>query len=428
MTASALPSDFLLGCATAAHQVEGHTDNNWSRWELEDPRHTADGSTSTMACDHYARFREDLTQLAALGHNAHRFSVEWSRVEPQPGRFDGSALRHYAEVASTCRRLGMAPVVTLHHFTLPRWLADRGGVRSPEAPRLFARFASACAEMLGDQVTWWLTVNEPNMLAFLSCLAGRWPPGERSLGATLATLRGLLRMHAAAYHALHAVATRHGRPASVSIAHAERRLSARRPRSMPDRAAALIPDYLFNRCFLRSCVSGRFQPPLGAAGRASGLARSLDYIGLNYYCDDLVAFDVANPRGLFATVLSDAAFPQSSYGWSINPAGLRRAIGDLWSEFHLPILVTENGVADEDDELRPTFLLDHLGATLDAIDDGADVRGYLHWTAWDNFEWAEGYTKRFGLFAVDRATQARIPKPSAAAYAGVCATREVPGR
>jgi beta-glucosidase len=417
------PGGFLLGCATAAHQVEGGVDNDWSRWEREHPERIAGGGTSEVACDHYARYRDDLAQLAAMGQNAYRFSVEWSRVEPQPGCFDAAALRHYAGVVRTCRELGMEPVVTLHHFTFPCWLADRGGALSADAPRMFARFAAACAECFCEHVTWWVTINEPNVLAFMSQLAGTWPPANNSLGSMFAALRGLLLMHAAAYRAVHDTAYRHGCPANVSIAHAERRLFPKNPHSPLDRAVAVLPDYFFNRCFLESCRLGRMLPPLGRGDRSAAVGGSLDYIGLNYYCDDVVRFDVTDWRNLFGRHEADTRYPLSSFGWSINPPGLRRAIDDLWRDFGLPVLITENGVADENDELRPAYLLDHLGAVLDAIGDGADVRGYLHWTAWDNFEWAEGYTKRFGLFGVDQATQARIPKPSAQVYAEVCAHR-----
>jgi len=420
------PPDFLLGCATAAHQVEGHTTNDWSRWERDHPDRVAGGATAEVACDHYARFREDFAQLAAASHSGHRLSVEWSRVEPTPGRFDRAALRHYGEVVRTMRGWGIEPIVTLHHFTFPRWLADHGGARSAEAPRVFARFAAACAETFGDSVRWWITVNEPNVLAFMGHLTGAWPPGEVSMSGALATLRGLALMHAAAYRALHTVARRRGWPAEVSIAHAERRLFAKRPRSALDRAAAALPDLVFNRCFLRSCQHGRLMPPLGAGETAPGLRDSLDYLGVNYYCDDVVAFDAGQWRSLFGRREPDARFPLSSFGWAINPPGLRRAVNDLWSEFGLPIIVTENGVADEDDELRPAYLVDHLNALLDAIEDGVDLRGYMHWTAWDNFEWAEGYTKRFGMYAVDPVTLSRVPKPSAALFAGICATREVP--
>ena len=421
-----LPAGFLIGCATAAHQVEGGIDNDWSAWERQRPSPIAGEGDASRAIEHFRRFREDIAQLAAAGQNAYRFSIEWARVEPSPGVFDAAAFAHYADVVRTCRDNGLEPIVTLHHFTLPRWLAERGGVRSREAPMLFARYAAACAWRLGAGVTWWLTVNEPSVLVVLGFLHGAWPPQERSLGAAFDAARGLLRMHAAAARALHEVAVRRGLDARVSYAHHERRLRPKRPASLLDRAAAIMPNHVFNEWFLRSCLSGRMLPPIGRSERVAGLRGSLDYLGVNYYTEDVVEFDPGAPLTFFARVEADNELPLTSFGWAINPPGLRRALTSLWARARLPLVVTENGVADEEDELRPAYIVDHLHALLDAVDDGADVRGYLHWTAWDNFEWAEGYTKRFGLWEVDRETMERRPKPSAALYTEICRTRSVP--
>lgn len=421
-----LPDDFLLGCATAAHQVEGWLDNDWARMERERPELIKDGSVSGIACDHHARFREDLQTLAAMHHSAHRFSVEWSRVEPREGAVDGAALRHYRDVVDSCRALGIEPVVTLHHFTLPTWLADRGGVRAPEAPRLFARFAALCAEALGDGVRWWITINEPAVLAVFGYLYGEWPPLERSMDHCLAALGGLARMHAAAASALHRVAAERSRPALVSIAHHERPMRPLDPRSALDAAATVIPNAVFNRWFLRACRSGRLLPPVGAGQVIAGLRGSLDYLGLNFYCEERVRFNIRRPAGLFAENVVPPGLPTSTFGWPIDAPALRAALERLWTEFRLPLLITENGVADEDDELRAGFIIDHLGAVCDALSAGVDVRGYLHWSSMDNFEWAQGYSQRFGLIAVDRETMERTPKPSAAVFAAICESRLVP--
>jgi beta-glucosidase len=420
------PPDFLLGCATAAHQVEGHIDNDWAQWAAAEPARIADRSDASIACDHYRRYREDLAQLAGMHNNAHRFSLEWARIEPRPGYFDPAALEHYRDVARTCRAHGMEPVVTLHHFTMPRWFTDGGGVLRDDGAKLFGRYAAVCAESFGDIVTWWITVNEPAVLAVVGHLQGRWPPGERSLPRTMRVMRALLLMHVAAARALHVVASRHGRSARVSVAHQERRLRPLRSSSVLDRMIAALPDYIFNRWFLRSIAAGRLLPPLGFGQRVPWLDESLDYIGVNYYCEDLVSFDPRSPQTLFARQQADPKLPHTAFGWAIDPAGLRRALNSLWREFRLPLMVTENGVADDNDELRPGFLVDHLNAVLDAIADGVDVRGYLHWTSWDNFEWSEGYTKRFGFFAVNRQTQERTAKPSAHLYTQICQTRAVP--
>jgi len=425
VTSRRLPERFLLGCATAAHQVEGGIDNDWSRWVAAHPEAVNGGGDAVIAIDHYRRYREDLEQLGAMHHNAHRFSVEWARVEPQPGHFDLDALAHYADVVRTCRRNGMEPVVTLQHFTLPVWIAEAGGFAARETPIRFARYAAACVEAFGDMVTWWVTVNEPTVVAVLGQLEGLWPPGDRSLRATMAALRGLLRMHAAASQAITSVSAYHERRAQISIAHHERRLVPRDPASPMDRASSRLPDFLFNRWFLRSCVAGRVLSPVGHGEVVPGLAASQTYLGLNHYTSEAVSFDLRAPGMLFARHEAVPGLPTSSTGWAIDARALRRALVDLWREFGLPILITENGVADDDDALRPGYLRDHLNAVADAVDSGIDVRGYLHWTAWDNFEWTEGYTQRFGLISVDRETLKRVPKPSAAIFADICMTRMV---
>jgi beta-glucosidase len=415
----------MLGCASAAHQVEGGLTNDWTRMETEQPQRIRDGSVSGAACDHYSRYHEDLATLASMGHSAHRFSIEWSRVEPREGEFSREALLHYRDVVRACRALGMEPVVTLHHFTLPVWLADRGGVLSADAPRLFARFAAAAADTVGGDVRWWVTINEPTVLAVFGYLYGEWPPLRPSTRGFLAALAGTARMHAAAYTAVHEVARAHGWTAHVSVAHHERPMRALNPRSPIHRAVAVLPNAIFNRWFLRACATGRLLPPVGRGQRVAGLRGSLDYLGLNYYCEEWVRFSPRRPRELFAEPVAPPDLPLSSFSWTIDAGGLRRAIENLWREFGLPILITENGVADENDELRPAFIVDYLAAVCDAIAAGADVRGYLHWTALDNFEWAEGYSKRFGLFAVDRATLERTAKPSASVFAEICRTKLV---
>jgi beta-glucosidase len=421
----AFPSGFLLGCASAAHQVEGGNHNDWSRFEQE-PGRIRDGSVSGIACDHWNRYASDLADLAALGQNAHRFSVEWSRIEPEPGRVDEEALDHYVQVARRCTELGMEPLVTLHHFTLPLWLAEEGGVLAPEAPALFGRFASVCARALAGRVRWWTTINEPVILATLGYLFGEWPPARHSMRDALASLRAMVQMHAAATAALRAEGRRQGAEVRVSIAHHYRGMLPERPRHPLDRAAAAVPDWLLNRWFVLACRDGRLRPPVGWGQRLPAAAGSLDWLGVNYYTDDLVAFDPRAPGRLFSRQRPDPALPASTYGWSIDARGLRRALVRVWREHRLPLVVTENGVADRADELRPRYLVDHLAAVASAIADGADVRGYLHWTALDNFEWAQGYSQRFGLFEVDRDTMERRPKPSAAVFARICRAGGIP--
>ncbi|MGA2283065.1 MAG: glycoside hydrolase family 1 protein [Candidatus Dormibacteria bacterium] len=416
-----IPQGFLLGTSSAAHQVEGGLWNDWMRMERDEPWRIKDGASAAVAIDHFHRYRDDLEMLARMGHTAQRFSVEWARVEPEPGRFDVSALRHYARVTATCRELGMEPVVTLHHFTLPVWLADRGGLLDPEAPRLFARYAAACAESFGREVRWWVTINEPNVLFALAYAEGRWPPHRQSMVLALRAGVGLLRMHAAAATALHQIGGAHGWQTMVSVAHHERPFRPR-PGSVAARLLAWLPGMIFNRWFLASCVRGCVLPPAGTGQRVPGLRGSLDYLGLNYYAEEQVRFDRHARTRLFVGPDPELSLPRNSLGWPIDAGGLRRALVALAEERRLPLLITENGVADEDDELRPWFVADHLRAVMEAIAEGADVRGYLYWTGFDNFEWLEGYGAKFGLVAVDRDTLERRPKPSAELFADICRT------
>jgi beta-glucosidase len=393
-----------------------------------DPGVIRDHSDASVAIDHLHRYADDFAQLGAMHHNAHRFSIEWARVEPEPGCIDSEALAHYRDMVESCRANGMEPLLTLQHFTLPAWLSDRGSLLSPDAPRMFARYAAACAEALGDRVTWWMTLNEPGVVAAMGYLFGAWPPNQASPFALRGALRTLLRMHASAAFAIKRVAAAHGWDARVSLAHHERPLRPAADGAPLDAAAAVIPNWMFNRWFLESCARGRVLPPVGGGERLAGLAESLDWLGLNYYSHDVVHFDVRSPLTLFARIEADPSLPHNAFGWAIDPDGFRAVLVDLWRRYRLPIIVTENGVSDQDDGLRPAYLTDHLHALLDAVAIGADVRGYLHWTAWDNFEWAEGYSQHFGLIAVDRETLERRPKPSAELFASICERGAVPPR
>lgn len=420
---SDFPGDFLIGSATAAHQVEGGLDNDWTRMERNEPQRIKNRDSASVAIDHYHRYREDLQLLAALHHRAYRFSVEWARVEPREGDFDYSALRHYADVVRTCRELNIEPIVTLHHFTLPVWVADQGGLLWHETPRLFARYAAVMAEVLRD-VKWWVTVNEPNVLALYAYGNGEWPPHHQWFPEVLRAQQTMLRMHAAACTALRSQAHRTGRVMKISLAVHLRPL---RPKAgVLNRVSGILPDYMFNWLTLQCCISGRLLPPAGVGQKIPGLQNSLDYLALNYYCEVESSFDWRQPQMFFVGQHNPAGLPVSTFDWPIDPEGLRRGLQELHDEFHLPILITENGVADNDDELRAEYIVSHLRAVANAIHDGVDVLGYIYWTSFDNFEWLEGYSQKFGLFSVDRQTLERRPKPSADVFSRICQTLTLP--
>jgi beta-glucosidase len=420
------PPGFLWGAATAAHQVEGRNDNNqWWDWEQQ-LGHVWRGDRSGDACGWWRDPLPDLDRAAALGHNAHRLSLEWSRIEPREGIFDVTAIERYRALLEALRERGMTPMITLHHFTNPRWLEAQGGWLYPETPRLFARFAERAAAEFGDLCQLWCTINEPFVYATLSYLLGEWPPGRRDVLATFQAAAALLHGHVAAAEALH-----RANPAlRVGIVH-HMRLFDPATRSPLDVAAAAAQDYLFNQIVLQALETGRLSPPLGM-GELPGLRGSCDFIGLNYYTREHVAFDPSLPHELFGRRFIPANLPRSDAGRSgkpygeIYPQGLYRALKRI-ARLGMPIYVTETGLPDADDSRRPQFMLDHLGAIHRAIADGIDVRGVFWWTLLDNFEWAEGWGLRFGLYAFDQHTGERRLRPSAALYAAIARANALPG-
>ena len=421
MIAGRFPENFLWGTATAAHQVEGGNHaNDWWAWE-QVPGHIKNGDRSDPACEHYERFAGDFDLLRSLHQNAHRLSLEWSRIEPAPGEFSSTALAHYRDVLQALRDRGLEPLVTLHHFTNPTWIADAGGWEAPETAEYFARFAQRVVDELGDLARYWITVNEPTVIAYQGYIKGEWPPGKRDLGAAVRALVNLLRGHWIAYERIKSRHPEH----QIGLAHHLRVFDPARPFVPQDRAVAAAFNRVFNETTLKSLRLGRLVLPLTRAGRASGPRHSQDFIGVNYYTRELVKFNHRYRAELFGERMLPAGAARSDLSWEIYPDGLYRTLLSLRRE-ELPIYVTENGIADRDDALRPEFLLTHVDAMRRAIDAGVPVRGYFHWTCFDNFEWAEGYTAKFGLIACDPATQERRPRPSARLYAEICRLNQLP--
>jgi beta-glucosidase len=415
------PENFLWGTATAAHQVEGGNHaNDWWAWE-QVAGHIKHGDRSDPACDHYVRFAADFDLLKSLHQNAHRLSLEWSRIEPLPGEFSAPALAHYRDVLQALRDRGMEPFVTLHHFTNPTWISSLGGWEAPETAEYFARFAQRVTDELAGLARFWITINEPTVVAYQGYVRGEWPPGKRDFGAALRVVVTLLRGHWLAYERI----KRRHPELQVGLAHHLRVFDPARRYAPQDRVVAAVFNRVFNQTILRSLRNGRLLFPLARRGKFTGPRPSQDFIGLNYYTRELVKFNHRFRAELFGQRMLVDPARRTDLSWEIYPEGLYRTLMALRRE-QLPIYVTENGIADRDDTMRPEFLLTHISAMLRAIEDGSPVRGYLHWTSFDNFEWAEGYSARFGLIACDPATQERRLRPSARLYAQICRTNRLP--
>lgn len=414
------PPDFLWGVATASHQVEGgNTNNQWWAWEHQ-PGRIADGSKSGLACNWWEDAEADFDRAAAMGLTTLRLSIEWSRVEVAPGRIDQAALDRYREMLQALHERGIEPMVTLHHFSDPLWLSEQGGWVNPDVVPYFKRYVEQVVQALGEAVTLWCTINEPNVYASLGYILGKFPPGVRDLRTSGRVLRHMLQAHGAAYHLIHQLQPE----ARVGLAHNLRFSDPANPRRWLDRAAAWAHDLGFNKATIKAVWDGWWLPPLGF-GPAFATRRTLDWFGLNYYTRDLIAFDRRSEEGPLGvmTHADDAELMDAGYG-ELYPAGLYRALKRL-SRLGLPIHITENGIPDADDDQRPRALLLHLHQLWRAIQENIPVMSYYHWTLVDNFEWADGWTMPFGLIELDPKTQVRTPRPSADLYAAVAKSNAI---
>ncbi len=409
------PKGFLWGCATAAHQVEGNnTNNNWYRWEQEGRTKHQSG----LACDWWGgRWKEDFDRAAEAGQNAHRLSVEWSRIQPAPDRWDEDALERYRLMLRGLHERGMTPLVSLHHFTDPLWLSEMGAWETEAVVPLFEKFVRKTVEALKEYCTLWCTINEPNIYALSGYLTGDFPPGKRDNKLAMRVLANMLRGHAAAYRAIHEIQPE----ARVGYALHYRPQVPANPASPLDRLMRNIRYSGINLGFPSGISTGVMRTPLGNF-RIPEAKGTQDYFGLNYYSVDTVAFDLRRPRELFTRSFYPKDADLSSTGFIANiPEGLFQSI--RWAQHtypNLPILITENGVEDPDDRLRPRYLAQHIHQMWRAVNFNWPVKGYFHWSLVDNFEWERGWTQRFGLWGLEPETQKRIRRPSVDLYAAIC--------
>ena len=423
---NSFPDGFLWGASTSAHQVEGNNVfNDWWEWEIS-------GGTepSGEACDHYNRYRDDFRLAKDLGHNAHRLGIEWSRLEKQQGEWDQNEWDHYDNVIDELLRLGIEPVITLHHFTLPLWLARNGGWIDNDSPYFFERFATKAIERFGDRVQYWVTINEPNILAILAYYQGIWTPCRHNLKEAVVVLKNMLKAHSRAYMSMHGSAKKTGntKTPKIGVAKAVTAFHPCRAWSPMDRLSTALKSFFHNYSFVRSAVKGRISLP-GIKKEKLCAKRTLDFVGLNYYFRQFIHYQrpfMKNPLGEVCSLAHHKnAGKTTDMGWEIYPEGLFEVIRGF-QRYGLPVIITENGLATKDDSLRQKYIKEHLRQIQKALGRGVPVKGYFHWSLIDNFEWADGYSKRFGLISVDYKTQQRTVTDAARCYASIIKTGKIP--
>ncbi|WP_280844058.1 GH1 family beta-glucosidase [Streptomyces sp. SAI-119] len=417
------PDGFLWGVSTSAHQIEGAADERersvWDAFTAE-PGRVKDGSTAEVACDHYHRYREDVSLLAGLGVDAYRFSISWPRVRTDKG------LDFYDRLVDELAAAGVRPVPTLFHWDLPVALQANGGWLHRDTAYRFAEYVSLVADRLGDRVKKWITLNEPAEHTLFGHALGAHAPGEKLMFDALPAAHHQLLGHGLAVQALRAsgatdigIANSHGPTWPAS-------------QEQPDVEAADFYDLLLNRLFAEPVLLGEYPSGLGdlmpgdVAADLKVISEPLDFYGVNYYAptrvgapkgEDIEFGGLTIPAELPFSVQEIEDVPVTDFGWPVVPEGLT----ELLTTFHErygdrlpPVVITENGCSYEgvDDRARIAYLDGHVRALHKAVEAGVDVRGYFVWSLMDNFEWAEGYAQRFGLVHVDFETLARTPKAS----------------
>lgn len=404
------PEDFLWGASTASHQVEGGTVNQWSVWELaqasdlaataeerlgwlpdwkdikpqaEDP----DNYVSGAGVDHFKRYEEDFDLLRKLQCNSFRFGIEWSRINPEEGIFDKEAIAHYHRYLDALRARNIEPVMNLWHWTMPTWFTDKGGFEKAENLEYWDRFVRKIAEEFGDKVRYVLTLNEPNVYASFGYLTGEWPPQQTGWLTFLKVYRNLAQAHRRAYDILKA----RNSTLQIGVAAQLANIQAKRPHNIIDSITTKVMRYGWNWWFLNR------------------IRRHQDFVGINYYFTDYYQGFGKN---------RNPKVPVQDLGWYMEPEGLYPLLLRTWARYRKPIIITENGVADRNDDYRQWWIEQSVIAMQRAMSEGVDVRGYMHWSLLDNFEWKYGWWPKFGLIAVDRQNgMKRTPRPSAIWYA-----------
>ena len=458
--AGGFPDGFAWGAATAAYQIEGAASIDGkgpSVWDTfsHAPGNVRGGDTGDIACDSYHRYREDVALMATLGLNAYRFSISWPRVQPGGrGPANPKGLDYYRALLDELASRGIAAMVTLYHWDLPQQLQDQGGWAARDTAHRFADYAALCAQALGDRVPRWITLNEPQVVANNGYRLGTHAPGLRDAGAATAATHHLLLGHGLATRALRDLGA-----AEVGITldlHPVRALGEGRPGEVEE--ARLITDAMVNGLYLEPVLHGRYPAHapgtvLPAAGQVADgdletISQRLDFVGINYYYpvflragdpSDLRRNEEPARSGVPGVVeYRPDELERTATGWLVDPDGLYDILHEVSAQAPgLPLYVTENGRAAEDyvnpagqvDDLeRVRYLHTHLEAAARAVRDGISLAGYFVWSLLDNFEWALGYQKRFGIVFVDFGTQRRIPKSSARFYSGVARANAVPPR
>ena len=408
------PKGFLWGSAVSGHQIEGgNRHSDWWHWELATPTQPFSGK----AVDYWNRYEEDHQLLEELGHQAFRLGIEWARVEPKPNEFDVNVIEHYRRIFESLQRRKIKICLTLHHWVLPEWVAQKGGWSYSKTVDFFERYSRRMVDEFGDFPELWITFNEPMVAALAGYITADFPPQRHSFFGFRSAVRHMLEAHARVYRIIHE--SKEGARVGIAMAYpwiepwGSKGVAGWYERLFVDVAKTWI-----YRAWDRSVQTGRVHPLFGF-GKIEGLGGSVDFAGINYYFRVTPRASIRHiKRAFFDLEAIPKGICVSDMGWQIYPEGLYRVLMEVWGRFKKPIFITENGIADGTDAKRDAYIVSHLQQVYRAIEKQIPVQGYFHWSFIDNFEWNEGFSMKFGLVDVDFTDSElkRKPRRSATMY------------
>lgn len=419
------PEGFIWGTSTAGHQIEGWNENSdWWAWEQKGL--VRDGTKSGRAVDYWNLYEQDHALMSELGYPAFRLGIEWAKVEPEPGRFSEEAIERYRAILTSLRKSNIKICLTLNHWVLPLWVTQQNDWLNPKTLDDFQRFVEKMIGAVGEFPDIWVTLNEPMVPAIAGNLADEFPPQRKSFDAFRKVTGALLEAHARTYRLIHERVPKapDGSPTQAGIAQAYQWIV---PWGSPGLAGAA--ENIGARIFQwgsfdgwdKSILTGKQAFPFGGR-RIQNLRNSYDYAGINYYFRMSLKY---NPEKTDQFRLDEKQIPpgieKTQMGWQVYPPGFYLTIKRVYERFRKPVYIMENGVADDTDTMRPRYLLEHLAALQRAYAEGVPIRGYFQWSFTDNFEWREGFSKQFGLVAVDHKDPElkRVPRTSARMYSEI---------
>jgi beta-glucosidase len=405
------PKSFYWGTATASHQVEGNcTNNNWFKWESEKDKfgfpRIKDNQVAGLACDHWNRYKDDIELIKELGVSHYRLSLEWSKIEPTQGKYNDDAIKHYSNIIDSLISQNITPVITLHHFTNPIWFDEIGGFEDAKNIKYFVSFSNYIFSIYSSKVKNWCTINEPEVYSVMGYFTGIFPPGKKNPQLAVEVLKNLLIAHTDVYKSLKSLPN--GNDSKIGIVKNLMQFDPYRRWNILDWIVCRITNKIYNGIALSYLEKGKisinypFFVKMNYESKAAALAT--DFFGLNYYSHNHLKFKF-NSYEFFESKYLDSDI-MTDMPYSIYPEGLYRAIYEV-KNINKPIIITENGIADSNDDRRGLFIERYIYAMYKAIQEGVDVQGYFYWSLMDNFEWAEGYDMKFGLYEVDFNNQKR---------------------